>query len=160
MLRQQSRGAFLNGVGQKELPARWCPESVLRNFEGTLIDHLEVPDLFDLVAPELNPQWMVLGGREDIQDPPAHGQIAATLDQLTARIAGSDQPIDELGQICRITGTQRDRLEITQTGYLRLKDGSNRGHHDRERAGAGVGRVRVPKASQDRQPATDGVRPR
>ena len=54
-------------------------------------------DLLDVVAPELHPQRVLLGRREDVEDAAAHGELAALLDQVDAgvrrvRQAGARRP--------------------------------------------------------------------
>ena len=75
-------------VGEQQLAARRRPQPVLGDLERALVGDLEVADLLDLVAPELHPQRVLLGRREDVEDAAAHGEVAAPLDQLGAGVAG------------------------------------------------------------------------
>ena len=68
--------------GQQQLPAGRRPQPVLGDLERALVGDLEVADLLDLVAPELHPQRVLLGRREDVEDAAAHREVAAPLDQL------------------------------------------------------------------------------
>ena len=54
-------------VGQQQLAARRRPQPGHR-LEGALVGDRERPDLLDLVAPELHPQRVLLGRREDVDD--------------------------------------------------------------------------------------------
>ena len=49
-------------------------------------------DLLDLVAPELDPQRVLLGRREDVEDAAAHRELAAPLDQVDPGVAELDEP--------------------------------------------------------------------
>src|ERR1700722_5918756 len=55
---------------------------------------LEVADLLDLIAPELDPQGMLVRRREHVEQTAPDGDLTATLDQIHPRIADLDQMRD------------------------------------------------------------------
>src|SRR3712207_7401554 len=61
------------------------PYTTLFRSEGALVGGGEVAQLVDLVAPELDAHRVRLGGREDVEQPPADGELAALLHQLQDR---------------------------------------------------------------------------
>ena len=79
-------GPLADGVGEQQLAARRRPQPVLGDLEAALVGHREVADLLDRVAPEVHPQRVLLGRREDVQDAAAHGEVAAPLHQVGAGV--------------------------------------------------------------------------
>ena len=129
-----------------------------RDLERALVDDLEVADLLDLVAPELHAQRVFLGGREDVQDAAAHGEVAALLDELGARVPGTDEVGDDVGQLAAVVaGVQFDRYELAQPRHLGLEHGPHRGHDDRQPSRRRVVGRRVREPSQHGQPLADRV---
>ena len=55
--------------------------------QRALRERRERADLLDLVAEELDPQRLAAGRREDVDEPAAHGELAALLDALDALVA-------------------------------------------------------------------------
>ena len=74
-------GEFLGAVpdrrSQQQFPAGRRPQPVVGPADAALVGDLEVADLLDRVAEELDPQRMLLGGREDVDDAAADGDLAA-----------------------------------------------------------------------------------
>jgi hypothetical protein len=113
-------------------------------------------DLLDLVAPELHPQRMLLGGREHIQDAAAHSELAALGDQVDAGVGDVDEALHDLVEVVRPAGGKFDRFEVAEALELRLEHRAHRSdHHARRPVGA---RVREP--AQHREAPAHGVRPR
>ena len=132
-----------------------------RDLERALVGDAEVADLLDLVAPELDAQRVVLGGREDIEDAAPDGEVAALLDQLGAGVAGVDQVGDDVGQFAAgVSRAQDDRAQLTQPRYLRLEQRAHRGDEGTDRAGGRVVGGRMGQPAQHGQPLPDGVRAR
>ena len=77
-------------VGEQQLAARRRPQ-VVDGVERALVGHGEAADLLDVVAPELDSQRMLLGGREDVDDAAAHRELTAPLDQVDAHVGGRGQ---------------------------------------------------------------------
>ena len=134
-----------HSVGQQQLAARRRPQPVLGDLERALVGDLEVADLLDLVAPELDPQRVLLGRREDVEDAAAHGEVAALLDQLDAGVAGRDQSRDDRrSRSAVVAGAQLDRLQLAEARHLRLQHRAHRRHDDRSRPAPGRRRSGAP----------------
>ena len=89
-------GPLAHGVGEQQLAAGRRPQAVLGDLEGALVGDLEPADLLDRVAPELQAQRVLLGGREDVEDAAAHGELAAALDEVGAGVGGRREGLDDL----------------------------------------------------------------
>ncbi|GMA30487.1 hypothetical protein GCM10025875_04790 [Litorihabitans aurantiacus] len=119
---------------------------------------------------------MVLGGREDVEDPTAHGEVAALLDHVHTRVCRGRQRLDEVLHAPRLARAGADGLEVAEALHDGLQQGAHRDHEDADRAGLGArgagqvvgggavrgggGRVAdlgVRQAPQDREAAGDGV---
>ncbi|GGX22469.1 hypothetical protein GCM10010353_41930 [Streptomyces chryseus] len=150
-------GPLPHAVGQQQLAAGRRPQAVLGDFEGTLVGDLEVPDLLDVVAPELHAQRVLLGRREDVEDAAAHRELAALLDQFHAGVRRCRQRRRDLPQVRAPPGPQRHRLQVPQALDLRLEHGAYGRDDDAHRAGGRVVGVRVRQAAQDGEAAAHGV---
>src|SRR2546430_17026622 len=67
---------------------RWIDHRRLDRMQRALRERRERAHLLDLVAPELDPKRFAAGGREHVDEPAAHSELAAlirTLDPLLAR---------------------------------------------------------------------------
>ena len=64
-------------VGEQQLAARRRPEP-LDLLQGALVGDGEGADLLDVVAPELHPERVLVGRREDVDDATADGELAAS----------------------------------------------------------------------------------
>jgi hypothetical protein len=126
---------------------------VLGDLERALVDDFEVTDLLDLVAPELDPQRVFLGRREDVEDAAAHGEVTALLDELGAGVTGADEVDHDVGQFASpIAWMQLDRYELAEPWHLRLQQRTHRRDDDRQRAGRGIVRRGVFEPAQHREP--------
>ncbi len=152
----QRGGAVADLVGQQDLAARRCPQPVGRHLEAALVGDREPPDLLDGVTPELDPQRMVVGGREHVEDPAAHGELAAPLDHVGARVGRVHQRLDDGLEVGILTSAQRDRGELAQAGDHRLEERPDR-HHDHPQRATGALGVRVGEPAEHGQPTRHGV---
>jgi hypothetical protein len=102
---------------------------------------------------------VLLGGREDVEDAAADGELAALLDQLDARVGDVDQPAHDVVEpaVDVLALAQLHRLEVAEARHLRLQHAAHGGDDDVERAGGGVVVARVRQPAQHRQPAPDRV---
>jgi hypothetical protein len=99
---------------------------------------------------------VLLGGREDVEDAAAHGELAALGHQVDASVGDVDEALDDRVEVVRLAGGKLDRLQVAQALELRLEHGPHRrDHHARRAVGAGVR-----EAAQHREPPADGVGPR
>ena len=96
-------GAPAYVVGEQQLAARRRPEP-LDLLEGALVGDREGADLLDVVAPELHPQRVLLGGREDVDDAAADGELAALLDQVDAGVRRVRQPAHDVVEVGGVAG--------------------------------------------------------
>ncbi len=160
MLLGERGGPLPHLVGQQQLTARRRPQAVFGDLQGPLVGDLEVADLLDVVAPELHPQGVLLGRREDIQDAAADRELAALLDQLDARVRGRRQAVDDLFEVGALAGAQTDGIQLTQALDLRLEHGADGGDDDGDGPGGGVVLARVGEPAQHREAPADGVRAR
>ena len=63
--------------------------------QRALRERRERADRFDLVAEELDPERLAAGGRKDVDDAAAHGEMAALLDALDPLVAGQRELLGE-----------------------------------------------------------------
>ena len=129
----QRRGPAAYLVGQQQLAARRRPEPLDR-LQGALVGDREAADLLDVVAPELHPQRVLLGRREDVDDAAADGELAALLDQVDAGVRRVRQPPHDVLQRRGVARDQLDRLQVAEPLDLRLEDRADRRDDDPERA--------------------------
>ena len=156
MLDGQRGGPLAHLRRQQQLAARRRPQPLGPLVERPLVGGGEVAQLVDLVAPELHPDRVRLGGREDVEQATADGELAALLHQLDAGVGGVDQGPGDVLEVGLVTGLQLDRDEVAQAGRQRLQHAAHRRDEHVDRAVlAGVGQV-----AQHGQPAADGVRAR
>ncbi len=117
--------------GQQQLPARRRPQTRGGALEAALVGHPEEPDLLDGVAEELDPQRVLLGGREDVEDAAAHGQLAALLHQIAARVPDLHEPAHQIVEVGGLAFAHPDRLELAEPADHRLEQAAHRGGDDR-----------------------------
>ena len=97
--------------------------------QGPLRERREGADRLDLVAEELDPERLAACGREDVDDPTPHCELAALFGALDALVAGEREA---LRQVLRVVG-QADRLGALWERRHAL--GESRGRHRDETAG-------------------------
>ena len=153
-------GEFLGpgpDAGSKEqLAAGRRPQAAGRAAGAALVGDLEDADLLDRVAEELDPQRVLLGRREHVEQSAADRQLAALGDHLRARVADVDQPRDHVVLIGLVSFAQPDRLQVAEPGHDRLQHAPHRRDDDLERATVG----RMSQAAQHRDPLAHRVRAR
>jgi hypothetical protein len=103
-------------VGEQQLPAGRGPQPLGPLVERALVGCGEVAQLVDLVAPELHPHRVRLGGREDVEQPTADGELTALLDQLHPAVGGVGQRPGDVLEVGLLTGRQLDRHQVAQPG--------------------------------------------
>ena len=85
---------------------------------------------------------MLLGGREDVDDPTAHGELTAALDHVDAGVRRLREAAHHVVERPGVTRRELDRLDVGQAGHLRLEQAADRrdDHAQRTvgRIGAGV----------------------
>ena len=111
--------------------------SRLDGLQGALVGDREGADLLDVVAPELDPERVLLGRREDVDDAAADRELAALLDQVDPGVRRLGQPPYDVVEVDLVADGELDRLQVGQPLDLRLQHGAHRGHDDLERPVAG-----------------------
>ena len=147
-------GAHL--VGEQQLAAGRRPQPVVGDLEAALVGDLEVAHLLDRVAPQLEPQRVLLGRREDVDDAAADREVAALLDQVDPGVGGGDEPGEQVVEVDLVTGPHRDRLEVAEPGDHRLQQAAHRRHHDLHRAATALV-VGMRQPAQHVEAPPDGV---
>ena len=79
-----------------------------------LVGDLEDADLLDRVAEELDPQRVLLGRREHVEQPAPDRELAALADHLDPRVADLHQPGDHVLGIGVVAGDEPHRLEVAR----------------------------------------------
>ena len=82
-------------LGQQQLAAGRRPEPV-QLLEGALVGDREAADLLDVVAPELHPDRVLLGGREDVDDAATDRELAALLDEVDPGVRRVGETLHDL----------------------------------------------------------------
>ncbi len=95
---------------------------------------------------------MLVGGREDIEDPTAYGELAALGDQVDPGVRHVVEPVRDLVEIGVLPGAQLDGLEVTEPLELRLQHAPDRRDDHLDGVVAGMG-----QPSQHGEPPADGV---
>ena len=116
-------------LGEQQLAARRRPQPVGR-LEGALVGDREGADLVHLVAEELHPQRVLLGGREDVEDAAADGELAALLDQVHAGVRRVGERRDDVVELDLLAGDELDRHQVGEALDLRLQHRAHRGDDD------------------------------
>ncbi len=135
-------------VGERELDE--IGTSLRRRVEGRLGDGVERPlgegreraDGLDLVAEELDAERLASGGREDVDEPAAHRELAAAVDPLHPLVAGEGERRGEPVDTRLEPGAQLDRLRPRRRGREPLGERPRR-RADEPAAGEHVQRPRT-----------------
>jgi hypothetical protein len=146
-------GALAHGGGQEDLAAGRGVEPVRHRLEGALVGDGEPAHVVDLVAEEVDAHGVRLGGREDVEDPAAHRELAALLDHVHAHVGGVDELALEVLEGVLLPHPGADRAQISQS----RGDGLQEGAHGHEQHVHRVLRLRMGDAAQGLQALRDGV---
>ena len=119
---------------EQHLPAGRGPQAVLGGAGRALVRDLEDADLLDRVAEELDPQRVLLGRREHVEQPAPDRQLAALADHLDPRVADLHQPGDHVLGIGVVADDEPHRLEVAEPGHDRLQHRPHRRDDHPERA--------------------------
>ena len=130
----QGGGPRPDPVGEQDLAAGRRPEAVLGDVEAALVGDLEPAHLLDGVAPELHPDGVLRGGREDIEDPAADGELAAPLDQVGPGVCRCRERLDDLLHGPLVAHPQGHRHQLAEPRRDGLQDGPHRSDDDVEPA--------------------------
>ena len=141
----ESGGALADFVAEHELTAAE-DLGALDLGHGALVADVEDAEALDLVAPEVDPYAVVVGGGEDVDDAASHRQLAPVLHLVLAAVAGVHEAGDELLRVDLLAAVHDDRLGILHLRPELLQQGADRGHDQsgagrRRPAGGGEGGV-------------------
>ena len=153
-LGRQVGGPVPDLLGQQDLAAGLGRDRLDR-VDGSLVGDGERAHVGDLVAEELDPDRVVVGRREDVQNAAADGDLAALLDHLDAGVGQHDEPVDKLAEVGPVPHSQLDGRQLAEIRRHRLDQRPDGGHHDLRCAGRvtlGMG-----QPSQGGQSLADGV---
>src|SRR5262245_44533309 len=138
MLLGEHPGAIAYLIGEQQLSARRRPEP-FDGVERTLVGYGEGADLLDRVAPELDPDRVLFGRREHVDDATAYGEFATALDQVDPVVRGAREPSRHVLHLDLAADGEFARLEVGQALNLRLQHRPDRGDQDPNRPGASLG---------------------
>ncbi len=142
-------------LGQQQLAARRRPQSLHRP-QGALVGDRERADLLHLVAPELHPQRVLLGGREDVDDAAAHRELPAALHHVDAGVRRLREAAHDVVDRPGLPRNELDGLDVGQAGHLGLEQAPDGRDDHAQRTVGGVG-PGVAQAPEDGEPAAHGV---
>ena len=141
---QELRGALADGRGGEQLTRREDPRLV-DVVGGALVGDRERRQPVDLVAPEVDADGVVVGGRVDVDDRAAHGDLAARLHLVLAPVAARDQRLDQLVAVDPASRPDHDRLDLLDVRPEPLHERAHRRHHD---GGRVVGMAEPPEHAE------------
>jgi hypothetical protein len=116
---------------EQELAARRELDPLDRLRQRTLVGDRERAELLDLVAEELDAHRVVGRGREHVEDPAAHRELAAPGHHVDAGICEVDELRRDLGEV--VAAPARDEFDGSELGQVvgeGLQRGANRGDDD------------------------------
>ena len=95
-----------------------------------LVAHRELAEPVDLIAPEVDPHGGVRSRREEVDDRPADGDLAAMLDEILAAVAGVHELAHELVTVAALPDLDLDGLDLLDVGTEPLGERPDgRDHH-------------------------------
>jgi hypothetical protein len=121
-----------------------------------LVRHGEEADLLDRVAEEVDPDRVLLGRREHVDDAAADRELASAFDEVDAVVGRAHERVGQLVEVEVLADHEPDGLELTQALDLRLQDAADRGHDD-PRGHLALGVAAEP--AEDGEPTADRVGP-
>ena len=78
---------------------------------GPLVGHPELGQAFHLIAPQVDPDRRIVGGRPDVDDRTTYCQLTSMLDLVFASVADSHQVRDERPLVDGVTGSDVNRID-------------------------------------------------
>ena len=136
-LRDEFAGAGADVGGQKDLPARGRVHFVPR-FERSLVGNGEDADFFDVVAEKLNARGPGVGGRKDVDEASANGELSPAFYHVDAGVCRVDECAFEGFEIDDVAHPDPHGLELAQPLRNRLQERAN-GHDEHAKGGEVLG---------------------
>jgi len=100
--------------------------------QRALVGDGEPAHLVHLIAEELHPDGMVLGGRENVQHAAADSELATAGHHVHTGVGGVCKVLDDTAEGRLLADLQRHRNQVPQAGHDRLEHGTYGGHHHPE----------------------------
>ncbi len=99
--------------------------------ERALREDGEAAHRLDLVAEQLHPDRLLLRGRIDVEDAPAHRELPALLDLVDAVVTGVGEQHGDVVEVDALSPVQRERLRPQLRVRDLLGEGDRARDHDR-----------------------------
>ena len=116
-----------HGGRQQHLAARRQFDARDRLWQRALVGDRELADLLELVAEELQPQRMLRGRREHVDDAAAHRELAAAGHHVDSGVGEVDELRGQLGEVVAArAGDEFERLDVGQVVGERLQRRAHR----------------------------------
>ena len=131
-VRSELGGALADRGGGEQLAGREDPRLV-DVVGGALVGDRERRQPVDLVAPEVDADRVVVGGRVHVDDRAADGDLAPRLHLVLPPVAARDQRLDQLVAVDLPARPDDDRLDLLDVGPEPLHQRPHRRDHDRGR---------------------------
>jgi len=148
---RELRGLLPDRLGEQQLTARRSGDARDLAGQRPLVGDGERADLADLVTPELDPDRVLRGRAEQVEDAAADSELAALLDHVDAGVGQLDQPFQQGVEALLLADDQVDGRQGTQAGSHRLDQAPDGGDDDAQVVVAGLQPV------EHFQPPPDGV---
>ena len=136
-LSDELAGAGADVGGQKDFPARGRIHFVPR-FKRSLVGDGENADFFDVVAEELDARGSGVGGRKDVDDASANGELPPAFNHVDAGVCGIDECAFEGFEVDDVARPDPHGLELAQALRDRLQKRAN-GHDEHAKGGEVLG---------------------
>ncbi len=140
----QRRGPGHHGRGDQDFAARRGMQfrGVVQAGRGQrpLVGNGEPAHLVHLVAEELHPDGVVLGGREDVQHAAADREFAAAGHHVHPGVGGVSEAAHHVAERDFLANLQRDGNQLAQSGHDRLDHRPDGSHHHAQRSAARLSR--------------------
>ena len=127
-------------------PVEGCDDDPVQRLHRQLRVHVKGADGLDLIAEKLEAPGLRLGGREHVQDAPAHGEFALPFHHGPAPVAAADQRRGEFGQRHDVTDPNRHEALVEPAGRRPVAQGG--GGRDQD---DGLAAVQPPQRQQRRR---------
>ncbi|GMA35006.1 hypothetical protein GCM10025876_12100 [Demequina litorisediminis] len=151
-------GTRADVVGQQQFAARRRPQA-LHVRQRALVRDRERADRVHLVAKELDAHGVRVGGREHVNDPAAHGELATLLHHVDTGVRRGAEGVGKVGEVALVPHLEVDGFEIRQArhdGLQQRADGRDHHLHGRD-ARLGFHDAGVDDPAQRREAARHGV---
>ena len=144
-------------VGELQFAAGRGPNGVDASAGRALVGGVELPDLVDLVAEELDAHRVRIGRREHVEDAAAHRELAAVHDQFDARVRVAHQSFHGLVERKLLAFGEHERLHFAEPGHHGLDQRAHGHYEDADWAEHGAAGFGVLESAEYGHAVRDGV---